>query len=47
MNPSIMLTIFGLAATLILGGGSIYLVVKRRYPGRITFIREASIGLFD
>jgi hypothetical protein len=47
MNSSLILTILGLAATLIFGLISIYLIIQRRYPGRITFIREASIGLFD
>lgn len=46
-NFTSILTFLGLAATLIFGFASVYLVIKRRYPGRITFIREASIGLFD
>ena len=47
MNPTTILAIIGTLATIVLGGWGIYLAVKRRYPGRITFIIEDSIGLFD
>jgi hypothetical protein len=47
MDRATILTIVGLIATVALGSFSIYLVLRRRYPGRITFIKESSIGLFD
>lgn len=47
MDTSTLLAIAGIIITVILGGWSIYLVLRRRYPGRITFIREDSIRLFD
>jgi hypothetical protein len=39
-----MLTILGIFATLILGISSIYLALKRRYPGEITFYEEDTIS---
>lgn len=48
MDSSTILGIAGLAATIVLGGYSIYLVFRtQKYPGRITFVRESCIGLFD
>lgn len=47
MSPSTILAIIGTLATVVLGTFSIYLAIKRRYPGRITFVVEDSIGLFD
>jgi len=47
MNSGGLWTVLGLAATLLLGGWSIYLAfLGRRYPGRITFIQESCFGLF-
>jgi len=41
-------SVLGIAATIIFGVWTLYYsVVSRRYPGRITFVREACIGLFD
>src|SRR5579871_4349759 len=41
-------TVLGVIATIIFGAWSLYYaIVGRRYPGRITFIQEACIGLFD
>lgn len=42
-----MLTVFGLGATILFSLWTLYLVFKRRYPGRITFFKELSIGLYD
>jgi hypothetical protein len=48
MDTSTLLAITGLSATVILGGFSIYLLFRtQKYPGRITFVKEACIGLFD
>lgn len=42
MDTSTLLAITGLSATVILGGFSIYLVFRtQKYPGRITFVKEA------
>lgn len=41
------LAVVGLVATLFFGALSIYLMVKRRYPGELTFIPEQCIALFD
>jgi len=34
-------------ATLVFGVWGIYLAVRQRYPGRILFVKEDCIGLFD
>src|SRR5205085_6381415 len=47
MDKSTILAIAGTVATIVLGTWSIYLALKRRYPGRITLLKETSIGLFD
>ena len=48
MDMSLYFGIAGLSATVILGSYSIYLVFRtRKYPGRIVFVKEACIGLFD
>jgi hypothetical protein len=47
MDISVILAIIGVITTLLFGFLSIYLAIKRRYPGRITFIKENIIGLFD
>lgn len=46
MNTTI-LAIISITATIILGLWGIYLMVKRKYPGEITFVRESCLGLFD
>ena len=43
MDTTLPLTVFGL----LLGLWSIYLAIRTRYPARITFFKEQSIGLFD
>lgn len=40
-------SITGTIATIIFGFLSIYLVIKRRYPGKITYITEECINLFE
>ena len=47
MDTTTGIAIFGVAATCILGGVAIWLALRRRYPGRITYFEESSIGLFD
>jgi len=46
MNPTI-LAVISIAATVILGLWAIYLVLKRKYPGEISFVQESCLGLFD
>lgn len=46
MNPTI-LAIISITATVVLGVWGIYIMVKRKYPGQITFVRESCLGLFD
>ena len=46
MNGSV-LAIISITITIILGLWSIYLMVKRKYPGEITFVRESCLGFFD
>ena len=43
MDTTTGIAVFGVAATCILG----WLALRRRYPGRITYFEESSIGLFD
>lgn len=45
MNISIILTVFGILATVLFGIWAV--VIRRRYPGEITFVVEDCIGLFD
>jgi hypothetical protein len=47
MSFSTVLTIAGLLLTAVLGIWSIYLAIKRRYAGEITFVQEYALGLFD
>jgi len=48
MDTSTALTTAGISATVILGAYRIYLLFRtQRYPGRITFVKETCIGLFD
>ena len=47
METSTIVTVIGVIITLIASGLGIHLMLKRRYTGQITFVREASLGLFD
>lgn len=47
MENTTVLAILGVLATVTFGALSIYLFVKRRYPGQITFVVEDCIGLFQ
>ena len=47
MDTSLLLTIIGLVATFVFGFLSINLFKKKRYPGRITFLKQSSIRLFN
>ena len=46
MNPTV-LAVISIAATVVLGIWGIFLMIKRKYPGQITFVRESCLGLFD
>ena len=46
-NMEFWLSILGITLTVIFGFLGIYIVKAKRYPGRITYVREESIGLFD
>lgn len=47
MFISILLSILGIAATVILGLWAIMLAIRKGYPGELTFLKHNSIGLFD
>jgi hypothetical protein len=47
MDFSMILTIIGLLATFGFGILSIDLFKRKRYPGKVTFVKQSSIGLFD
>lgn len=47
MTTSTFLTILGIVVTVILGAWGVHLAIAQRYPGRITFVKEACIGIFD
>lgn len=47
MTTSTLLTILGIVVTVALGAWGLYLTVAQRYPGRITFVKEGCIGIFD
>jgi hypothetical protein len=47
MEISLLLTIIGLSATFIFGFLSIDLFKRKRYPGKITFVKQSSISLFN
>ena len=47
MDTTTTIAVFGIAATCVFGGLTIWLARRRRYPGRITYFEEGSIGLFD
>jgi hypothetical protein len=47
MDLSFILTIVGLLATFVFGFLSIDLFKRKKYPGKITFVKQSSIGLFD
>ncbi len=47
METSTLLGILGITVSCIFGAWGVYLVIKHRYPGRLTYVREQSIALFD
>jgi hypothetical protein len=47
MDSAGFLTTLGVLATIVLGGWSIYLATRQRYPGRLSFVKESCLGLFD
>jgi hypothetical protein len=47
MTFSDILTIVGLILTILFGIWGIIITIRKRYPGRITFVEENAIGLFN
>lgn len=47
MSTSDIFTFIGIVITFIFGIWGIVVVVRRRYPGEITYVKESYIGLFD
>ncbi|MHB8798254.1 MAG: hypothetical protein ACYDBY_07315 [Thermoanaerobaculia bacterium] len=47
MITSDLLAWLGVVATVIFGAASVYLVLRRRYPGRLAFLVEKEISLFE
>lgn len=47
MTFSDILTIIGLILTVVFGIWGIIITIRKRYPGRITFVEENAIGLFN
>jgi hypothetical protein len=47
MDKSIIIGIISVIATVVFGIWGIILVVRRKYPGKITFIQEDSLSLFN
>ena len=46
-SPTMILTIIGVIATISLGVAVIIIVLKTKYPGKLTFIKEDCLSLFD
>lgn len=47
MMGSNIFAILGIIFTVLFGGLSLLLIIRRRYPGQITFVKETSLALFD
>lgn len=47
MSTEILWSVVGISISVIFGVVGIYLTIKSRYPGKITFINEQTIELFD
>ena len=47
MTISDTLGVLGIVATIIFGVWGIFIVIRRSYPGQLTYIKESYIGLFD
>jgi len=47
MTISIILAVLGIVATVLFGIWAVHVVIRRRYPGEITFVVNDCIGLFD
>jgi hypothetical protein len=47
MSTSNILAILGILATIVFGVWGLVIVIRRRYPCEITYVREAYIALFD
>src|SRR6266571_1518977 len=47
MNVSDGLALAGILATIVFGVWGLVIVLRRRYPGQLTYVKEPYIGLFD
>jgi len=47
MGLSAALAVVGILISLIFGAWGVSLMLRRRYPGQVTFVRERTIALFD
>jgi hypothetical protein len=47
MNVSGILAVGGILVTVVFGVWGIVIVIRRRYPGELTYVKESYIGLFD
>lgn len=47
MNASNILAVVGILATVVFGIWGVVIVIQRRYPGQLTYVKESYIGLFD
>jgi hypothetical protein len=47
MSTSNILTVAGFLATVVFGIWGIFVVIRRRYPGQLTYVKELYLGLFD
>lgn len=47
MTTSNILTVLGIVATVIFGVWGLVVVLRRRYPGEISFVRDPYLGLFE
>ena len=47
MDNTTILSILGVAVSVLFGAWGIFLSIRNRYPGRITYVKEQTIELFD
>ncbi len=47
MNASNILAVLGILATAVFGIWGLVIVIRRQYPGQLTYVKQPYIGLFD
>jgi len=47
MSTQTVVAVLGILATVLFGFWGMYVVIRRRYPGEVTFVVEDCIGLFE